>query len=276
MVEDFDLYLSAVGMTCEGKLDAQFSSPIEGIGIVREENVDHIAADERLQTGKGLLPLAAGSTFALVIDADEIEGRSLESNLCVFLAQQFHTRFCVEISRFVFRPGVDFVIAVTAPDAERSAQMANLVDAIGDRITAPGDEVTSDHSEIGAEFIGHIHGAAHLLAGHVAAEVNVTDLDDLHAVESGRQVGQGNLDAADLIVQAFGSETVHSAEERSGAGGSRGGAEEIAAARVSNRLRGSGRGPGGTLWCDGFFGGCGLQPSPQALDSVDGSDCEIG
>src|SRR5438552_16844859 len=121
MVEDFDLYLSAVGMTCKGKLDAQFSSPIEGIGIVREENVDHIAADERLQTGKGLLPLAAGSTFALVIDAHEIEARSLESNLCVFLAQQFHTRLCVEISRLVFRARVDFVIAVTAPDAERSA-----------------------------------------------------------------------------------------------------------------------------------------------------------
>src|SRR2546430_7489487 len=53
--------------------------------------------------------------------------------------------------------------------------------------SAPGDEITGDHGEIGSEFIGHIHGAAHLRAGHVVAEVNVTNLQDPHAVESGRQ-----------------------------------------------------------------------------------------
>ena len=240
---------------------------------MREENVGHIAADERLHTGEGLLPLAAGSTFALVIDADEVERRSLESNLCVFLAQQFHARLRVEISRFVFRARVDFMVAVAAPDAKRSVKTANLIDAIGDRVTAPGDEITGDHGKIGAEFIGHIHGAAHLRAGHVTAEVNIADLHNLHAVESGRQIGQWNLDAADLVVKAFGSETVHSTEERSGAGGGCGGAEKVAAARVGNRLRGS---ECGTSLGDGFLRRCRVQPSPHALDSVDGPDGEIG
>src|SRR5258708_17667288 len=73
MVEDFDLDLSAMGMTGERKFDAELGGAIESIGIVREENVRHVAANERFDTGESLLPLAAGRAFALVIDADEIE-----------------------------------------------------------------------------------------------------------------------------------------------------------------------------------------------------------
>jgi len=56
--------------------------------------------------------------------------------------------------------------------------------------------------------------------------VNVAELDDLHAVESGRQIGQWNFDVADLVVEALGGETVHGTEERSGAGSGGGGAEK--------------------------------------------------
>src|SRR5260370_39239921 len=145
MVEDFDLDLSAVGVTGEGKLDAEFGGAIERIRIMREQNVRHIAADERLDIRKGLLSLAVAPAFALVIDADEIEGGALESNLSVFVAKQFHAGLRVVISGFVFRPGVDFVVAVAAPDTQRSTEAANLVDAIGDGITAPGDEITGNH-----------------------------------------------------------------------------------------------------------------------------------
>ena len=240
-----------------------------------EQNVRHVASDQRLDIRKGLLSLAVAHPFALVIDAEEIERGAFEGKLGVFVAQQFHARLRVEMSCFVFRAGIDLVVAVAAPDAERSVEMANLVDAIGDRITAPGDEITGDHGEIGSEFIGHIHGAAHLRAGHVVAEVNVTNLQDPHAVESGRQIGQGNLDPAHLVVQALRGETVHGAEERTGAGGCGGCAEKIAAARISNRLGGGRRGLCGTLAGDGFFHGCGVQPSPHALDSVDGPDRKI-
>jgi len=79
---------------------------------------------------------------------------------------------------------------------------------------------------------------------------------------------QGNLDAADLIVQAFGSENRTLAPRKgSGAGGSRGGAEEIAAARGQQpSSAGAGADWAAPCGADGFFGGCGLQPSPQALD----------
>src|SRR5256884_5340079 len=116
MVEDFDLDLSSMGVTGKGKLDTEFGGAIEGVGIVREENVGHIAADEGRDAGKGLLPLAAGSAFALVIDAEEIEGGALESNLGVFVAKEFHAGLRVEISRLVFRARIDFVIAVATPD----------------------------------------------------------------------------------------------------------------------------------------------------------------
>src|SRR5713101_2374730 len=247
MVENFDLDLSAVGVASEGKFDAEFGGSIESIGIVREENVGHVAADQRLDESESLLALAARSAFALVIDADEIERGTLESNLRVFLAQQLHAGLGVEISRFVFRASVDFVVAVAAPGAKGRVKTANFVDAIGNGIAGAGDEIASDDGQVGAEIIGHIHSTAHLCAGHVAAEVNVADLHDLHAVESGRQIGQGNLDAADLVVEALSSEAIHGAEEWSSAGSGRGGAEKVAAARVGNRFgkfvsgRGSGR-----------------------------------
>src|SRR5467141_911658 len=51
MIKDFDLDLSAMGVTGERKLDAEFGSAIERVGIVGQENVGHVAPDERLQTG---------------------------------------------------------------------------------------------------------------------------------------------------------------------------------------------------------------------------------
>src|ERR1700674_3787725 len=145
------------------------------------------------------------------------------------------------------------MIAVAAPRAERCVQTTDFINAIGNRITHTGDEIAGDDGEIGAEIVGHIHGAAHLGAGHVAAQVNIADLDDLHSVERSRQIGNGNLDTADLIVQAFGSKTVHSAEKWSGSGSGRGGAEKVPAAGVSNGLDkgGDGRDVCRGWWCRG-------------------------
>src|SRR2546430_97196 len=46
VIENFDLNLSAVGVTGEGKLDAEFGGAIERVRIVRKENVGHVAANE--------------------------------------------------------------------------------------------------------------------------------------------------------------------------------------------------------------------------------------
>src|SRR4029077_15182940 len=133
MVENFDLDLSAVSVTGERKLYAEFGGAIESIGIVRKQNVGHVAPDKRLNASESLLALATGSPFALVIDADEIELRALKTNLRVFVAQHSHARLRVEVGGFVFGASVDFVIAVAAPGAEGSVKTANFLDAIGDR-----------------------------------------------------------------------------------------------------------------------------------------------
>ena len=73
MVEDLDLDLSAVGVASERKLDAEFGGAIEGVGIVRKEDVGHIAPDESLDASESLLTLAAGSALALIVNADEIQ-----------------------------------------------------------------------------------------------------------------------------------------------------------------------------------------------------------
>src|SRR5438067_531935 len=155
------------------------------------------------------------------------------------------------------------MVAVAAPRAEGSVQVANFIDAIGDRIAASSDEIASNDSEVGAKIVGHIYGATHLCARHVTAEVNIADLHDLHSVESGRQIGQGNLDATNLIIQALRSETIHGTQEGGGAGSSRGRAEKVAAPGIGNGLSTCWR---GWRWrpSAGYLLRCGVEPSSDA------------
>jgi len=134
----------------ERKLDAKLRRAIKAVWIVREKNVGHVAADERLDAGESLLALAAGTALALVVHADEIELRAFESDLRVLVAQELHAGLQIEISRFVFHTGVNFVVAVAAPGAKGCVQTANLLDAIGHRIAHAGDEVAGDDRKIGA------------------------------------------------------------------------------------------------------------------------------
>ena len=109
------------------------------------------------------------------------------------------------------------MIAVAAPDTEGRAKPRELGDTIGQRVGGAGDEIAGDHSEIGGKTAGHVHGAADLLAGHVAAEMNVAELDDAQPFECGREVREGNGNLADLIAQAFAGKTVERADKWDGA-----------------------------------------------------------
>ena len=71
-VKDFDLNLAAVVVAGELKLHAQFRGAIEGVRIVRQETIGHVAAHERLEIREHMLLAAAGGAFALVIHADQI------------------------------------------------------------------------------------------------------------------------------------------------------------------------------------------------------------
>src|SRR5438445_4061480 len=166
------------------------------------------------------------------------------------------------------------MIPIAAPNAEWSVQMADFIDAIGDGVAHSGNEVAGDNGKVCTEVIGHIHGATHLSAGHVAAEVNIADLHNFHAIESRRQVGQGNFDSADLIVEAFGCEAVHSGKEWGRAGGSCGRTEKVAATGINKGLGGGGCGKQTSLGSDSLLECRGTQPSPKAFHYVDRLDGE--
>ncbi len=129
------------------------------------------------------------------------------------------------------------MIAVAAIDAKRRGEPANLFDAFFQRVAGTGDEVAGDHGQVGSEVVGHIHGAANLGARHVTAQVNVTQLNQLHAIERRGQIGNRNIHAVNLIVEAFGGEAVHHAKKRRGSSGRGGSLEEIASAGIRGDLR---------------------------------------
>ena len=149
------------------------------------------------------------------------------------MAQQLHSGLREQLLRAVFGVRINFMIAVATVNAERRGQAANFFNALFQRITCAGDEVSGDDGEIGAEVVGHIDGAANLRTRHVTAHVNVAELRDGHAIERSGQIGNRDFDAVDLIVEAFGGEAVHCAKKRHGTSGGGGGLEEIAAAGIS-------------------------------------------
>ena len=108
--------------------------------------------------------------------------------------------------------------------------------------------------------------------------MNVAQLNNLHAVQSRWQIGDGNLDAADLVIQALGGKAVHGREERSGSGSSSGGAEKVPAAGIRDHFRCFGKRAGllgvlqmrgGTLDSDS------MEPAPNALQPMNSLNGQI-
>src|SRR5579859_5446937 len=69
-VQDFHLHLAAVGVAGKRELNAQFRGAIEGVRIVRQQNVGHIVAHKRLEIREHLLLAAARGAFTLVIHSN--------------------------------------------------------------------------------------------------------------------------------------------------------------------------------------------------------------
>src|SRR5256885_3319175 len=223
----------------ERELNAELGGAIERVRIVREQNIRHVSAHQGSEIGEHLKAMTTGGTLALVIDTEKIEVRAAKGERHIFMAQQLHARFRKEALGSIFGPGVNFMITVATKNTERGAKLAYFFDAIGQRIGSPGDEVSGDNGEIGPEIIGHIHGATDIGAAHVSAQVNVTELDDIHAVKRGGQVRGRHFDATNTVVEALSGKAVHHAEKRGGASPGCGSAGEIAARRVRQEVRGS-------------------------------------
>src|SRR6202035_5842349 len=98
---------------------------------MREQNVRHIAANQRSKIGKHLQALAAGAALALVVDAKKIKARAAKRQLRIFVTQQLHAGLRKEVLRGIFRPGVNLVVSVATENAERRVELPNFIDAIG-------------------------------------------------------------------------------------------------------------------------------------------------
>ncbi len=155
--------------------------------------------------------------------------RAAKRELRIFVAKELHAGTGEQSLGGIFGSRVNLVIAVAAPHSEGRAQAPDFFDALDQRIARAGDEISGDHGEIGAELVGHLHRAPNVATVHIAAQMNIADLDDLHALESWRQIRQRNLDVPHLVIQALRCKAIHGAEERSGAGDRGGGAEKVAA-----------------------------------------------
>src|SRR2546422_11321855 len=84
--------------------------------------------------------------------------------LRVFAAQQAHAAAAKQLGGIILRVGVNFMVTIAAPDAQRRAQPGKLFDTLFEGISRAGDEVAGHHRELGSELIGHFHGAPHLTA----------------------------------------------------------------------------------------------------------------
>ena len=109
------------------------------IRIVRKQQVWHIAPDQLLdflQHGHRMrtIALAPRHVIALIIDAQQIEAGSVVLDDRARGAQQPHTFFAEEPFRVIFHSRINFVVAIASPDAERSAQAAQLGDTNVQRI----------------------------------------------------------------------------------------------------------------------------------------------
>src|ERR1700676_3632744 len=140
---------------------------------MREQNIRHIASNERSQIGKHLQALAAGAALALIVNAKKIKVPAAKRKLRVFMAKQLHAGLRKEVFRSIFGPGVNFVVSVATENAERRVELPNFIDAIGQRIGCARDEVSGNHRKIGAQLVSHSYGAANIRAAHIATEMNI-------------------------------------------------------------------------------------------------------
>ena len=79
-----------MGVACEAELDAQRRCPGERVGVVREQDVGNIPADQSFNTAQHGGGLARACTLTLVVDADQIEAPAAPGQFRTLLPQHLH------------------------------------------------------------------------------------------------------------------------------------------------------------------------------------------
>src|SRR5260370_17378632 len=122
VIHNLKLNLPAMSMPSQTKLNAQLRRLPKRIRIVRQQNVRHVAPNQRLDLLQHRSSaLAANHVVALIIDAQQIEAPSVMFNNRVRSAQQPHSLFAEEPFRIVFHARINFVIPIASPHTHRTA-----------------------------------------------------------------------------------------------------------------------------------------------------------
>ena len=145
-----EAHLAAVRVPGQRQLDAQLGGARKRIGIVRKQNVRHVAPHQRLDPCQHRLgTIVETARRPLVVHADQIERLPVPHQLDIFLPQHAHAVPREQLRRGAFRLGINLVIAVAAPDAQRRLQPGKFPDATLERIARPGHKIAGHHGQIG-------------------------------------------------------------------------------------------------------------------------------
>jgi len=100
------------------------------------------------------------------------------------------------------------------------------------RVAIGGDEVSSDDCEIRTKAVGKVDSTANLVGGHEVADVNVAELSDFQTIETRRQIRDLDVNAVELEIEPFFTESVSRCHEGNGAGNVGGRTKKSSACRT--------------------------------------------
>src|SRR5437660_4775145 len=203
-----------MSMPGKTKLNAQLRRPPKRIRIMRQRNVGHVASNQRLnlvQHRPRMFP--ARHMVALIIDAQQIEAPTIELDDRVSRAQQPHPLFAEKPFRVVFHSSINFVVAIASPNAQRSAQPAQLGNADVQRIAFTRNKVSRNKRNIGLKLVSHVDSARNLARRHVVANVYVAKLSNAQPIQLRRKIGHRHIDALDRIAQTPSGKSISSGKK---------------------------------------------------------------
>src|SRR5882762_157024 len=189
--DDGQVELTAVDVAGERERYRARGGAVEGAGAMRQENPERVLRWRR-ETERRLEVVVlriVGAPVARVIDAHEGERRSTALDHVRAVPDEYLSRVTHAFDDGVLA-GVAVMVAEHRHHAEWRVQVAKGADIVGDERLGDVDHVTRLHDEIGAKCVGLRDDRAHFFFGHVDAGVDVREMRDADAVQTGRQVGE--------------------------------------------------------------------------------------
>ena len=110
----------------------------------------------------------------------------------------------IELERFcgcvIFHARVHFVVAEATPDAGKRVQLSELPQARIQRVPFGGDQVSSDKSEIGSQFVGGVHSARQVSGREEITHMDIANLYETQSAEILRKVFKFQIEFPNLEI----------------------------------------------------------------------------